>query len=130
MSPTNPFRDPGQYISRNESATTNISGYSPNIKQPQVDLFKQYGGYGGLIGLQGPLAPGSYKLSDLLGTPTTPKSPVTPQYSKEQATQNLAQQLAGIANTGGSFPQVPNMQNKSPLSQPNAVNNKKGIPSQ
>lgn len=129
--PTSPtFKAPGQFIDRNESAKTSISGYNPSIEQPKVDLFKQYGGYGGLIGLQGPLAPGSYKLSDLLGTPTVPKTPVVPQYSKEQATQNLAQQLAGIANQGGSLPSIPVPQNQSPLSPANTVNNKKGMPSQ
>jgi hypothetical protein len=101
-------------------ARTGIAGYTPGLDQPKVDLFKQYGGYGGLIGLQGPLAPGSYKLSTILGTPTQPQAPVTPQYSKADATQSLAQQLANIANTGGSI--------QPPLSPANMTQSKKGGP--
>ena len=101
-------------------AKTSIAGYQPTLDQPKVDLFKQYGGYGGLIGLQGPLAPGSYKLSTILGTPTQPQAPVVPQYSKADATQSLAQQLASIANSGGST--------QSPLSPANTTQSKKGGP--
>lgn len=109
-------------------ARIGIAGYEPSLDQPKVDLFQQYGGYGGLIGLQKPLAPGSYKLSDILGTPTAPLAPVTPQYSKEQATQSLAQQLAGIANTGGTLPPLPQGAGQSPLSPTNMTNSKKGGP--
>lgn len=102
-------------------ARTGIAGLEPNLDQPKVDLFKQYGGYGGLIGLQGPLAPGTYKLNDILGIPPTPATPVVPQYSKEEATQNLSRQLATIANSG---------QPQTPLSPANTTRSAKGGPAQ
>lgn len=100
-------------------AKTSIAGLEPNLDQPKVDLFKQYGGYGGLIGLQGPLAPGTYKLNDILGIPPKPEVPVVPQYSKEDATQNISRQLAAIANSG---------QSQSPLSPANTTRSAKGGP--
>ena len=118
------IHSPDQHIVRTAQASTGIPGYTPQLSQPKVDLFKENGGYGGLIGLQGPLAPGSYKLSDILHTPTAPQTPVVPQYSQAEATHDLSQQLAGIANTGGTLPQVPAA--TSPLSPTNPTNNTKG----
>ncbi len=118
------FNNQDQNIVRREFANTGIPGYNPIQEPPKVDLFKENGGYAGLIGLQGPLAPGTYKLNDLLGIPASTPGPVTPQYSQEEATQNLSQQLAGIANASGGTLKVPT--NQSPLSPQNTGNNKKG----
>lgn len=109
-------------------ARTAISGYEPTLEQPKVDLFQQYGGYGGLLGLKGPLAPGSYKLSELTGVPTQVPGAATPQYSKQDATQSLAKQLVGIANTGGVLPPLPQGAGQSPLSPTNMTKSKKGGP--
>lgn len=109
-------------------ARIGIAGYEPTLDQPKVDLFQQYGGYGGLIGLQKPLGPGTYKLNDILGIPTIPGTPAELQYSKEEATQNLSRQLAGIANSGGTLPPLPQGIGQSPLSPTNLSKSKKGGP--
>ena len=118
--PAKNYKDPNQFIVRNEFAKTGIAGYNPVNIEPKVDLFKDNGGYAGLIGIKDPLKPGTYKLSELLGLPPIPQTPVIPQYSQEQATQNLVQQLAGLANNGQQGPV------QAPLSPTNSGQNKKG----
>lgn len=97
---------------------------------PQVDLFKQYGGWSGLIGLNSPLKPGTYKLSDILGFAPASPSPSAPQFSRNEATQNLVQTLAQAANTGRvstsgqALPLIPTM--SAPLSPASPTRNTKG----
>ena len=85
------------------SSDTGIPGYDSTMTEPTVDFFKDAGGYAGIAGLKGPLAPGTYHLNELLGGGKAKPVPVVPQYSPEQATQSLAQQLNGITNRRGGL---------------------------
>lgn len=112
----------------NVKGQNNIPGATvPSIASPQVDFFKQYGGYEGLFGLApGTFStPGSFKLSNVLGMPKQP-SETELQYSPQAATQNQAQMLGSLVNGGRSNYNFSNTQGGSPLSPPNTSGNTKG----
>lgn len=89
--------------SSNRSATLFPNGIAPSStpfggERPSVDLFNKYGGWGGLIGLQNPLNPGTYTLSQLLGLPEKKPAPVVPQYSPDVANRMITGQLTDLIN--------------------------------
>lgn len=125
--PTSPLMSEW-WQANNVQGKTSIPGApTPSISQPQVDFFKQYGGYEGLLGLApGTLSkPGSFKLSDVLGIKPQPVDNSI-QYSPEAATQNQAQMLGQLVNGGKSQYNFSTQPGGSPLSPPNSSGNTKG----
>lgn len=90
---------------------------SPTQAAPKVDLFKQYGGYSGLLGVNPNMAPGTYTLDQFFGVPQ--KQPLNNgiQYSQQAAQQNLLNQIQGA---------IKNPTQQSPLSPQNTTRATKG----